>query len=193
MGNLIAALGVLVTAVGAAWVIYQDAGRDKRLAYFAAILPAAEPGSLEADALRSVFNQLALPIALEQLAPPRRKLRLSGWVLFGLGGLVGGVWIVLVITQAASSAAWTSYSIALVLLFAGTSAEEPGSKKRLAGCGQRWSAAASNFWDTARAMTRSGRGPVLRILCPLPIPCLSNRRAIRLPMERALRIFRLSH
>ncbi len=73
MGDFIAFLALLVSIFGAAWIAYQDTGRWRRLERYGNAVQAARPDSLEQSTLQSVIDQLALPLALEALAPPERN------------------------------------------------------------------------------------------------------------------------
>ena len=119
MGNLIAALALLVSMFGAGWVAYQDSGRWRRLERYGTALQAARPGSLERAALQSVFNQLSLPLALEALAPARKALRHGAWVAIDFGLVIEGAWVVMVAVGERGRVSWTVYGVSLIVLGAG--------------------------------------------------------------------------
>lgn len=119
VGDFIALFALLVSIFGAAWMAYQDTGRWRRLERYGNVLQAARPGSLERSTLQSVFDQLALPLALEALAPPRKKLRRSAWVVINVGLVIEAVWIVLVSADQRGRISWTVYGIGLAVLIAG--------------------------------------------------------------------------
>jgi len=119
VGNLIAALALLVSIFGAAWVAYQDTGRWRRLERYGNAVQSARPGSLEQTTLQSVFDQLALPLALEALAPPRKKLRRWAWVAIYVGLVIETVWFLMVAVNQRGWLSWTVYGIGLAVLVTG--------------------------------------------------------------------------
>jgi hypothetical protein len=119
MGNAIAALALLVSVFGAVWVVCQDLGRFRRLERYGNSVLAARENSLEENALRAMFDRLALPLALEALAPPRRGLRRSAWVLLAGGALAEAVWVRFIAADDHGPASWWSYGIGLALFVAG--------------------------------------------------------------------------
>ena len=120
VGNLIAFLALLVSFFSTAWVAYQDTGRWRRLERYANAVQAARPGSLELSTLQSVFDQLALPLALEALAPPRKTLRRWAWAVIYVGLVIESVWILLVAVDQRGWISWTVYGAGLAALITGT-------------------------------------------------------------------------
>lgn len=116
MANLIAFLALLVSIFGAAWVVYQDSGRWRRLERYGSAVQAAQPGSLEQGTLQSVFDYLALPLALETLAPARKTLRRWAWAVIWTGLLIEAVWILMVTIGQRGAISWTVYAIGLLVL-----------------------------------------------------------------------------
>lgn len=131
MGNFIAALSVLVAGVGALWVVYQDIGRNKQLERVGAALAVAQPGSLERNVLQSLFDRLVLPMALEQLAPPRKNLHVVAWVLLVIGSIGEVLWVLLVADQAPPHGSWATYGVSLLLLLGGTFCRQAWKLKRM--------------------------------------------------------------
>jgi hypothetical protein len=62
-----------------------EAGRLRDLERCGNAVQAARLGNLERITLQFVFDQLALPLALEALAPPTKKLRRWAWVAVHVG------------------------------------------------------------------------------------------------------------
>ncbi|MFL0360908.1 hypothetical protein [Curtobacterium flaccumfaciens] len=133
MGNFIASLALLVSIFGAAWVAYQDTGRWRRLERYGNAVQAARPGSLEQTTLQSVFDQLALPLALEALAPPRKKLRRWAWAAISIGLVVETVWILMVVINQRSWVSWAVYGTGLAVLVTGVLLRGAGRELR-----QQW-------------------------------------------------------
>lgn len=119
VGNFIAALALLVSIFGAAWVAYHDTGRCRRLERYGNAVQSAQPGSLEQTTLQSVFDQLALPLALEVFAPPRKKLRRWAWVAISVGLVIETVWFLMVAVNQRGWLSWTVYGIGLAVLVTG--------------------------------------------------------------------------
>lgn len=119
VGDFIAFLALLVSIFGAAWVAYQGTGRWRRLERYGNVVQAARPGSLERSTLQSVFDQLALPLALEALAPPRKKLCRWAWVIINVGLVIEAVWILLVAADQRGWVSWTAYGVGLAVLITG--------------------------------------------------------------------------
>jgi hypothetical protein len=119
VGNFIAALALVVSIFGAAWVAYQDTGRWRRLERYGNAVQSARPGSLEQTTLQSVFDQLALPLALEALAPPRKKLRRWAWAAIYVGLIIETAWILMVAVNERGWLSWTVYGVGLAVLVTG--------------------------------------------------------------------------
>jgi hypothetical protein len=119
VGNIVAALALLVSIFGAAWVAYQDNGRWRRLERYGNAVQSARPGSLEQTMLQSVFDQLALPLALEALAPPSKTLRRWAWVAIYVGLVTETVWFLMVAVNQRGWLSWTVYGIGLAVLATG--------------------------------------------------------------------------
>lgn len=119
VGDFIAFLALLVSIFGAAWVAYQDTGRWRRLERYGAAVQAARQGSLERSVLQSVFDQLALPLALEALAPPRKGLRTWAGVMICAGLVIESIWILLVAINQRDWTSWTVYGVGLAVLVTG--------------------------------------------------------------------------
>lgn len=120
MGNVIAALALCVSGFAAAWVVLQDLGKFRQLERYGNALQAATIGSLERDALQSVFDRLALPLALGALAAPRRRLRGWAWVLLSTGVVAETLWIMLIIVGERGALSWWVYGVGLALLLIGS-------------------------------------------------------------------------
>lgn len=119
VGDFIAFLALLVSIFGAAWVAYQDSGRWRRLERYGSAVQAARPASLERSALQSVFDQLALPLALEALAPPSKTLRRWAWATIYFGLVIESVWILLVAVDQRGWISWIVYGVGLAVLVTG--------------------------------------------------------------------------
>jgi hypothetical protein len=119
LGDFVAILALLVSVFGAAWVAYQDSGRWRRLERYGSAVQAARAGSLERSTLQSVFDQLALPLALEALAPPRKKLRRWAWAAICVGLVIESVWILLVAIDQRGWISWAVYGVGLAVLITG--------------------------------------------------------------------------
>jgi hypothetical protein len=133
VADLIAALALIVSIFGAVWAAYQDTGRWHRLERYGNVLQAARPGSLEQTALQSVFDRLALPLALGALAPPRKKLRRRAWAAIYVGFVIETVWILMVAVNQRGGLPWTVYGIGLAVLMTGVLLRGTWRERR-----QRW-------------------------------------------------------